>query len=240
MSAVAKWETFMKLSLRYFLVLAALVLSGCASVPQGPLPLQTSALSAQSGQIGVMMTPIPKPEVSLPGAGCVLCVVVAAAANSSLSRHAETLPVEDIPKLGDQVADAIRKRGANAIVLKDVPDITKLEGMRSDVPNMARDDFRPLKDRLKVERLVVIQLDLVGFERSYSAYVPTSDPKAAFRGRAFMVNLSTNMLEWFLPVNILKSADGRWDEPTAFPGLTNAYFQALELGRDQILQGAMK
>lgn len=230
----------MKFSLRYLLVLVSLVLSGCASVPQGPLPIQSSALSAQAGQVGVMMTPIPKPNVNLPGAGCLLCIAVASAVNSTLSRHAETLPLEDLPKLGEQVAEAIRKRGANAIVLKEVPDITKLDTFRSDTPNMAREDFRPLRDRLKVERLVVIQVDLVGFERSYSAYVPTSDPKAAFRGRAYMVNLSTNMLEWFLPVNVLKSADGRWDEPTAFPGLTNAYFQALELGREQILEGAMK
>jgi len=49
------------------------------------------------------------------------------------------------------------------------------------------------------------------------------------------VNLGSNAYDWYLPVNVLRSAEGVWDEPTAFPGLTNAYFQALELGKDSYL-----
>jgi hypothetical protein len=51
-----------------------------------------------------------------------------------------------------------------------------------------------------------------------------------------VVNLKTNAYEWFMPVNILKSAEQKWDEPPKYPGLTNAYFQALELGRDSFLK----
>jgi hypothetical protein len=39
-----------------------------------------------------------------------------------------------------------------------------------------------------------------------------------------------------LPLNMTKSADDKWDEPAKYPGLTNAYFQAIELGQDHFLK----
>jgi hypothetical protein len=35
-------------------------------------------------------------------------------------------------------------------------------------------------------------------------------------------------------VNIIKAAEGNWDEPPKFPGMTNAYFQTIELARDRL------
>ena len=32
-----------------------------------------------------------------------------------------------------------------------------------------------------------------------------------------------------------KNAVGNWDEPPAYPALTNSYYQALEMGKDIIL-----
>ena len=34
----------------------------------------------------------------------------------------------------------------------------------------------------------------------------------------------------------MRNADGAWDEPAKFPGLTNAYFQVVELGKDEVLR----
>jgi hypothetical protein len=48
-----------------------------------------------------------------------------------------------------------------------------------------------------------------------------------------MVNLKTNAYEWFDTVQVSRSADGKWDEAPAFPGLTNAYFQAIEQAKDR-------
>jgi hypothetical protein len=39
-----------------------------------------------------------------------------------------------------------------------------------------------------------------------------------------------------MPLTVMKAADGKWDEPDRFPGLTNAYYQALESSRDRLLQ----
>jgi hypothetical protein len=50
-----------------------------------------------------------------------------------------------------------------------------------------------------------------------------------------MVNLSNNEYELYVPLLVQKSADGAWDEAPKFPGLTNAYYQVLELSKDAIL-----
>ena len=39
-----------------------------------------------------------------------------------------------------------------------------------------------------------------------------------------------------IEVAIARSSEGPWDEPPKFPGLSNAYFQTVELGRDTFLQ----
>jgi hypothetical protein len=83
---------------------------------------------------------------------------------------------------------------------------------------------------------LVISITSLGFLRTYSAYIPTSPPKGLLEGVGYMVNLKTNNYEWYERVTIIKSADGNWDEPPQFPGLTNAYFQTLELGKDSFLR----
>jgi hypothetical protein len=35
-------------------------------------------------------------------------------------------------------------------------------------------------------------------------------------------------------IDIQKSADGAWDEPPQYPGLTNAYFQIVEMIKDRV------
>jgi hypothetical protein len=53
-------------------------------------------------------------------------------------------------------------------------------------------------------------------------------------GSASMVDLSTHALEWYLPLDVSRAADGNWDEPPKFPGLSNAYYQVLETGMDMV------
>jgi hypothetical protein len=121
-------------------------------------------------------------------------------------------------------------------VIGEPLDLKNLEKASTAGPGFATLNFVPFRQKYGVDKLVVVEIQALGFERPYASYIPTSDPKALLRGRGYMVNLATNTYEWYLPLNVWKSADGKWDEPEKFPGLTNAYFQALELGSDQLLQ----
>lgn len=215
-------------------VCAVVILGACATKPQQPVQLAPDAVGPQSGRIGVAMTKLPDVDTHLPGAGCVLCMATAAAANSSLTDHAKTLSYEDLPELKNEVAKLLAKKGANAIVISDAIDVDNLSSFSGEGTNVAKKDFSPVQQKYGVDKLLLIDITALGFQRTYSAYIPTSEPKGVFRGSASIVNLKSNTYEWYMPVLVLKSADKQWDEPPKFPGLTNAYYQALELGKDQL------
>jgi len=218
------------------LMLAASVLAGCATKPQLPVALNAESLGAQAGKVGVAMTPLPKADTSFPGASCLLCIAAASMANTTLTGHARTLPAEDLPRLKDMIGEALRRKGSEVRVLEQEVRVDDLPDASSKGPNIALKDFGALRARHGIDKLVVVSIDALGFERTYAAYFPTSDPKALLRGVAYMVDLKSNTYDWYLPLNVLRSADGAWDEPNKFPGLTNAYFQAIESGKDEVLK----
>jgi hypothetical protein len=217
-------------------VAAALFLSGCATKVQSPVGFTPAALKSGKQRVGVAMTPLPKAAVHVNGNICLLCLITANAANSSLNTHAATLTLEDFPGLKDKAAAALREKGVDAIVISEPLDVTALVDASSGSRNAASKDFAPLKQKYGVDSLLVLDVHSVGFVRNYSGYIASGDPRALVRGTGYMVNLTTNTYEWYLPVYVAKSAEGKWDEPTAFPGLTNAYYQALELGKDNFLR----
>jgi hypothetical protein len=215
---------------------ACVLATACAVAPQLPVELAPDAVGPQGGRVGVAMTKLPAQDTEVPGAGCLLCLAVASAANSALTDHARKLPYEDLPRLKDQVAELLRKKGTDAVVIAGDLDLDALSDAAAKGTNIAARDFKPLKTKLQVDRLLVMNVDAIGFTRSYSGYVPTTDPRAMLRGAAYIVNLSTNAYEWYAPVNVTKTADGPWDEPPNFPGLSNAYFYVLETSKDRFLE----
>jgi len=223
---------------RIGLTLAALAIfvSGCASPPQQAVQLDKTTIGPKAGRIGVAMAPLPKVDTDFPGAGCLLCLAAASVANSSLTTHARTLPYEELPKLKSDVAELLRKKGNEVTVITEDLNVAALPDAGAKGPNIARKDFSALRQKYNVDKLLVIEINALGFVRPYSAYIPTSDPKGVLRGTGYIVNLNSNAYEWYLPVSIAKSADKAWDEPPKFPGLTNAYFQTLELGKDSFSQ----
>lgn len=215
-------------------------LAGCATAPQQPIALKDNSLNAQSGSVAVGMTRMPKVDTEFPGAACLLCIAAASIANSSLTEHTQKLSYEDLPKLKQEVADALRKKGVQVVVIAEDLDLESLPAASTSEPNFALKNFTVLKQKLNADRLLVIEVNTLGMVRTYSAYFPTSDPKATLRGAGYIVNLNDNRLEWYLPVGISRGASGPWDEPPKFPGLTNAYYQVIEQGRDAILAPFLK
>ncbi len=226
----------MTTKLKLLLAVCAIFLGGCASAPQLAVPLTPSKLPSAASKIGVVMTAMPKTDTSFPGADCLLCMAAASVANSSLTTYTQTLGNEDLLKLKGDVAELLRKKGAQVTVIDAPFEYGALPKFANETPNFARKDHTQLREKLKVDKLVVIQFMQVGVRRTYAAYFPTSEPKGTVSGVAYMVNLADNAFDWYAPFDISKSADGKWDEPPKFPGITNSYFQAIELARDEILK----
>lgn len=212
-----------------------LALAGCASPPQSPIAMSGTVLHNHATRIGVAMAPLPKVDTWFPGADCLLCMAAASAMNSSLTKHTQTLPTDDVARIKSDVAEALRKKGYTPVMLPDglrVPDLPK----GAEGPNKPKYDFSSLAAKYQIDKLVVIEIGSLGVKRNYSAYIPNGAPQAALTGTGYLVNLSNNTYEWYLPLTQLKSASGAWDEPPNYPGLTNAYFQVVEGTRDALLQ----
>jgi hypothetical protein len=216
---------------------AVVFISGCASPPQTPVSWQGSTPGAKPARVGVVMTAVPKPDTYFPGAACLLCMATASVANSALTDQVRTWSAKDLDSLRDDLAARLRERGLEPVVIKDGLDLGKLPDRGGKEPNMARKDFSALRTQHKIDKLLVVQIDALGATRNYAAYVPTGDPRAMLNGAGYIVNLDSQALEWFLPLALsVPAADGKWDEPPKYPGLTNAFFQVLEMSMDQLKQ----
>lgn len=213
-----------------------LLVGGCAGVRQQSVPLADGAIGSQTGKIGVAMTAIPPRDTEFPGASCLLCMAFAASANSSLTAHAKTLPYETLSMLKDDIADTLRKKGAIVTVINESIKLDTLQDSERTEKNIAKKDFSSFRSKYNIDKLLVVNISSIGFVRTYSAYFPTSDPKANLQGVGYIVDLRSNSYEWYQPVSVTKNAEGNWDEPPKFPGLTNAYFQALEIGKLKLLR----
>ena len=226
----------MRFSATLAAVVSAVLIGGCATPQQQAIMLGPDALGANSGRVGVVMTTLPKVDTRFPGADCLLCMAAANTANSTLTSYVQTLSHEDLPKLKDEIAESIRKKGVNATVISDELKVDALPDFAAKGVNIAVKDHSALKAKYNVDRLLVVEIVSVGVMRPYSAYVPQGAPRSALEGRGYLVNLSNNTYEWYYRVNVYRAAEGAWDEPPKFPGLTNAYFQVLELAKDDFLK----
>lgn len=224
----------MNVRLSALLVSVVLLLSACVSPPQLPVPLMPQTFAAPGVRVGVVATQLPVVNTFFPGAGCLLCLAAAELNHTSLSAHVKTLPYENLPAVKDEIAAILKKKG-HTVVMIDKLDMRALPDFKHDGKSFARTDFTSLKGKYNIDKLVVIAITQAGIERNYASYVPVAPPKARILGTSYLVNLDTNALEWYMPVDVMKASDGVWDEPPKFPGLTNAYFQTLETARGMIV-----
>ena len=213
-------------------------LAGCAGPVQQPVDLAAdyfAAAKAKPGRIGVVMADLPKPDTEFPGAGCLLCIAVANGVHSALSKEVQAFSTAELKPLPADLVALLKKQGLDAVLISDPLKVTDLPDLgASDPTNKSRKNFGALKTKHQIDRLLVVNITSLGVWRSYSAYVPTDVPKAILSGTASLIDLSTHALEWYLPLSLSRAAEGNWDEPPKFPGLSNAYYQVLETGMDLV------
>jgi hypothetical protein len=210
------------------------LLTACAGTPQAPVGMSEEMYQQQDPRVGVYLSELPETNVHIYGAACLLCIAVAEAANSKLSSQFETLTTDELVGLDGAVQEILAAHGIPSTIISDPIDYTKLKKFKSEVPGYSKQDFRPLKEQLNIDYLAVINIQMAGAYRPYSNYVPTGSPVGYVSGLTFVVDLSTNEYEMYEIINLKINADGDWDEPPSYPGVTSAYFRALEMAKDQV------
>lgn len=223
--------------MRFILILwCSLLLAACAAPKQAAVPMSAAVLSAKPARIGVVMSTMPKADTHFPGASCLLCKAAVAVTNTALTAHVQTLPTDDLLSIKEEVAELLRKKGHEVIVIAALIDIDALPDRANKLPTGASKDFSALAQQYQLDKLLVIHIAKVGVNRSYNSYIPTSDPQGLVSGAGYLVNLNDHGYDWYRTVRQLKSAAGNWDEGPDYPGLSNAYFQAIEGARDALLK----
>lgn len=227
-------ETLVNLRLSVLLASVVLLLTACASAPQLPVPLTAQTFAVPGVRVGIAVTALPVVNTFFPGAGCLLCLAAAELNHTTMSAHVKSLPYENLPAVKDEIAAILKKKG-HTVVMLDKLDMRALPDFKHEGKSFARTDFTSLKGKYSIDKLVVVTIAMAGIERNYASYIPVAPPKARIVGTGYLVNLDTNALEWYMPLDVMKASDGEWDEPPKFPGLTNAYFQTLETSRSMIV-----
>lgn len=217
------------------LLVVSLSFIGCASTPQPTIPLSQTFYTNKEASVGVYMMPLPKVDTHIVGASCLLCYGIASAANSSLTSHFESLNANDLKILNELVNNRITSKGIRSTLITSDINLKKFKKFKKLDSYFPKIDFRPLKEKLGVSKLVVIDLNTLGAYRPYSAYVPTGDPTGTVMGVVYTIDLATNKYDLYETIDIKINTHGNWDEPPSFPGVSNAYYQAIESAKDKIV-----
>ncbi len=127
----------------------------------------------------------------------------------------------------DLVISEYSTRTKNVEIVSLPKPIKKFKKFKGEL-GYAKKDFRFLKEELDVDIVAVFQLFEHGARRTFSSYVPTSDPKGYVSGMLYSIDLDTNAYVQYLKIFEEVQPVGEWDEPTDFPSVTTSYYQAVE------------
>lgn len=224
----------MKHLLKILFVLSLPAFWGCAATPQSNVNFTPDYWEAPSRKIGVYVSSIPEVKGHLSGAGCLLCLATASAINASLAKHMELQSNEDLNDLRNLLVDAIESNGAEVVLIEQPIDFKKLPKNSSKEVNATKHSFKNVGIAHKVDQVLVVDLHAIGTMRDFANYVPVGDPYAIFRGLMYTVDIPTNTYVFYEPINIKKYSETPWKED-GYPGITNAYYTALEQGKAAIL-----
>ena len=207
---------------------------GCAVTPQNNVNFSPAFWENKEQSIGVYVTELPEVKGHISGAGCLLCLATASAINSDLNTHMKEQSNADLSDIQTLLVASLNERGINAKPVAGPIDISKLAKYSSQEVNAARKDFTSLSEELNVDQLMVVSINTLGTMRNFANYVPVGDPFATFNAVMYVVDTKTNTYNFYEAINLAQYSETPWKEEN-FPGVTNAYYTALELGKTRIL-----
>lgn len=211
------------------------ILSGCSSLPAQTKVMTDKSLWQTKPKVGLYVSNVPKITTSFPGASCLLCLAAASMANSSLTTQVETYQAKQLQSSKEKLIGMLKEKGVEVVV---IDTLIKESAMKKRVnpanPHIVK-DYSIYKTKNDVDQMFVVNFSFVGVTRGYSSYVPTGAPQAAITADVYMIDTKTNDFTLFDPISIIRGAEGEWDKPPKFPGITNAFYQAEEAAFDQLV-----
>lgn len=160
-----------------------------------------------------------------------------------LNAHARTLPLAELRALEADLRQELARKGLGVrpVLRGELKDFkpARFDAKDGSTPGL---DYRPLRERLGVDRLLAVKLQHVGFNYPFAGVIALAagDPMAHVLGEAYLLDLRSNSYLWYRKVRVLRGVGKAWDEPPGYPGLTAKYFEVLEAAKDDIVGDLLK
>lgn len=222
---------------KLLIISIAIFLSACGSTPQSTVHLDTNMLSLDGTKIGfVYVSPKENATTHIFGAGCLLCYGVASALTSSLDTYLKNnIDNSELENIKNLVVEEYSNHNDKIELIKLPKPIAKLSKFKGE-NGFAKKDFRPLKEELGLDIIVVLEINRHGAYRSFSNYIPNGDPQGHIAGLLYSVDLSSNKLLQYFQIDERVQPNGNWDEPEQYPSVTTSYYQAIENAKQSLRQ----
>ena len=221
------------------LVSLSLLLFGCASTSHPPIVLEKNFWTKKDQKIGIYVDMQTKPLFYMDGDVRLLDYAINAAATSTLSSYVEKLDDSEFNSVAQDLQTAAQSHGYTAEIISQKIDPSKLKDFKDpdskDTTYFEEKNFSALKAALGVDYLVFIKVNRVGVARPYKGFIPLADPKAILEASGELIDMSSNQLLWSSPIMESTAANGQWDEPPNYPGLTNSFYVSLAAAKQQII-----
>lgn len=227
---------FLKLLL-FFLV--CILLTGCITITPD-VPISHKFYEQTNKKLGICLIEKKHAEFITLGDNSLLSIAVVASATDKIKAHFKTIDISEFSTIKSQLSNLLEKKGFNVIIVNDVPKFDSMpkftDPNTKDKVYFYEKNLMPLKEKYGVDFLVLLKPYRVGGQRMYNGVIPKGDPYATFGVLTSIVNLNNNQLSMNQRTYLTRKAEGAWDEPPNYPGLTNSFFITMEQAKEGVLK----
>lgn len=215
------------------LVSILLALSACATITPN-FAVKQNFWSDRNQTVGVIIGDMPKPMAHKSGSQGLLDIAINNANAGDLEAHLAKLDISKIKNVKKKIAAYLKGKGLRVKLINEQVNIESLPEFEAKNDDSKKQyfgnrDYRTLKSKFGVDKLIVINVVRIGTIRNYYGFIPMGDPSGISHVAGYIVNLDNNQLEWKQVVTqTVPNPDTNWDTPPNFDGLTKAMYLAFD------------
>lgn len=220
------------------LLCAAVLMHGCATVKPTTVPQN---FWTQTGRnISVSVQRLPQPTSNKLGAQGLLDMAINSAVASGWDAQVKSVSIKAYDKFPGELVTRLNQRGFNAsaidMKLADLPKYVAKPEQKQSKTAVLDKDLKGVAALAGADYLLLVNPLVTGTARNYYGFMPLNDPSGYFVGYATLVDVRTNEIKWWKDLMVTKIANVPWDQPPAYPNLTQAVVQAVDDSREQFMK----
>src|SRR5215475_6727840 len=127
----------MKRLILALLVLGTALVGGCVT-PQGPIHLDAAYWAHKPDSVGVVIVKLPQPKTMKAGAQGLLDVAINNAMADSLTKHLNSLSLNDFRESGKVIAAHFSRQGVPTKLISEDLDLATLTKVKDAAPGFAK------------------------------------------------------------------------------------------------------